>query len=150
MIVMAKTPKEWSQYDKPSAVPTIKSDYDLKAHILTTSSNVQFNRVISLVTKELDTSLINDKDLKTLYQVQFENVLEWAAMGLIWLAQLRLAKLWGELKLEKSVGGFERLLQAATLTGSVQTELTPTKKTPFRFFKKPEQQPQSILEQDLE
>jgi hypothetical protein len=150
---MPKNSKEWNQYDKPSPVPTIKSDYDLKAHILTTSNNVQFNKILTIVTKELDTSLIpnNDKDLKNIYQVQFENVLEWAAMGLVWLAQLRLAKLWGELKIEKSVGGFERLLQAASLSGSVVTEITPSRKSSFRFFKKPqEQQPQNILEQDLE
>jgi hypothetical protein len=60
-------------------------------------------------------------------------------MGLIDLAKIRLANLFSQLKLEKSVGGFERILQGATLTGTVVAPL-PSKKSlwPVEFMKKQE------------
>lgn len=123
-------PKEWDNYEQSKTASVMKTEYDQKVYILDIDRRINFNDLISLVTKELDTSFINDQNLKVFYQVNFENVLEWANMGLKDLAKIRLSKLFAELKLEKSVGGFERILQGSTLTGSVIAPL-PSKKGLF-------------------
>jgi len=138
--------KEWENYEGARTQCVMKSEYDQKVYLVDVDKRLDFTNLISLVTKELDTSFINDQDLKVFYQINFENVLEWASMGLIDLAKIRLAKLFSELKLEKSVGGFERILQGSTLTGSVVAPL-PSKKSlwPVEFMKKQEG-PKSIAE----
>lgn len=122
--------KEWESYEKSKTSGVMKTEYDQKVYILDIDRRINFDDLISLVTKELDTSFINDQNLKVFYQINFENVLEWANMGLKDLAKIRLSKLFAELKLEKSVGGFERILQGSSLTGSVIAPL-PSKKGLF-------------------
>jgi len=114
---------EWGQYEQVRTTGVMKSEYDLKTYLLDVPKDINFENVLSMVTKELDTSFINDINFKTFYQILFENVLEWASMGLKDLAATRLAKLFAELKLEKSVGGFERILQGSTLTGTISGPL---------------------------
>ena len=123
----------------------MKSEFDQKVHLLDIDKHIDFTNIISLVTKELDTSFINDDEFKVFYQIQFENVLEWANMGLVDLAKIRLSKLFAELKLEKSMGGFERILQGSTLSGSVVAPL-PAKRSLFTvdYFRK--QEPRSMME----
>jgi len=144
--IYSQSPKEWENYEGSRTQGVMKSEFDQKVYLVDVDKRLDFSNLISLVTKELDTSFINDIDLKVFYQINFENVLEWAAMGLIDLAKIRLAKLFSELKLEKSIGGFERILQGATLTGSVVAPL-PSKKSlwPVEFMKKQEGQ-KSIAE----
>jgi hypothetical protein len=131
--------KEWDSYEGAKTTGVMKSEYDQKVYILDVDRRIDFTNIITLVTKELDTSFINDQDLKVFYQINFENVLEWANMGLLDLAKIRLSKLFAELKIEKSVGGFERILQGSTLSGSVVAPL-PSKRGlfPIEFLKKQE------------
>ncbi len=138
--------QEWESYENETRTTrVIKSEYDQKAYILDVDKNINFKNLISLVTKELDTSFINDEKLKVFYQITFENVLEWANMGLEELARIRLAKLFAELKLEKSLGGFERILQGASLSGAVSAPL-PQKRNlfPVQILKKSE--PKTVAE----
>lgn len=114
---------EWDNYGQAKTTQIMKSEFDLKTYLLDIPTTINFDNLISLVTKELDTSFINDQEMKIFYQILFENILEWANMGLEDMARLRLANLFSELKLEKSVGGFERILQGSTLTGSVTAPL---------------------------
>lgn len=132
---------EWSSYEQTNKSSLVKNEFEQKVYILDVPINrMNFESIMSLVTKELDTSFINDVNLKSLYQIQFENILEWARMGLVDLAELRLAKMFGELKLEKSIGGFERILQGATLTGSVAAALPAHGKLfPLNIFAKKEE-----------
>jgi hypothetical protein len=125
----------------------MKNEFDQKVYLIDIDKRIDFNDIITLVTKELDTSFINDQRLKVLYQVNFEDILEWANMGLLDLARIRLAKLFAELKLEKSIGGFERILQGSTLTGQVQAPL-PQKRGlfPIEFLRRPQEGPQTITE----
>lgn len=137
---------EWGRYEGTRTTGVMKSEFDQKIHLIEVAKDLDFGNLITLVTKELDTSFINDEDLKVFYQINFENVLEWANMGLEDLAKIRLSKLFAELKLEKSMGGFERILQGASLHGQVVAPL-PAKKSLFTvdFFRKQEG-PQSIAE----
>ena len=139
--------KEWVSYEGASTSSVMKSEFDQKVYILDVDRRIDFNNIVSLVTKELDTSFINDQDLKVFYQIQFENILEWANMGLVDLAKIRLSKLFAELKLEKSVGGFERILQGASLSGSVVAPF-PSKRGlfPVEFLRRQEQGPKTIVE----
>lgn len=119
---------DWKQYEETKVGSVIKTQYDQKIYLLDINTQrIDFKDVITLVTKELDTSFINDLTLKYQYQTQFENVLEWTQMGLVPLAKLRLAKLFGELKIEKSIGGMERILQGSELSGSVIATLPASK-----------------------
>ena len=141
MIVQPSYPQQqpsqsdWSKYDSSRTGNIIKTEFEHKGHILEIyPAKFNFEQSLSLVSKELDTSFINDIYLKYLYQIQFENILEWAKMGLLELAEIRLATLFSELKLEKSVGGMERILQGSTLTGNVMANLpTHTKLFPINF-----------------
>lgn len=135
----------WENYEKTKVTSVLKSEYDQKAYILDVDKNIDFQNLLSLVTKELDTSFINDEKLKVLYQINFENVLEWTNMGLIDLAKIRLSKLFGELKLEKSLGGFERILQGSSLSGTVSAPL-PQKSNlfPVKILQKSE--PKTLAE----
>ena len=123
---------DWKKYEESKIGQIVKNEYEQKTYLIRVETDaINFDNLITLVTKELDTSFINDLQLKYLYQVQFENILEWTSMGLIELAKIRLSKLWGELKIEKSVGGMEDILQHTTgLTGSVVAGL-PTHKGLF-------------------
>ena len=139
--------KEWSSYEDTQTTGIMKSEFDQKVYLIDVDKRIDFNNIISLVTKELDTSFINEQDMKVFYQILFENVLEWANMGLVDLAKIRLSKLFAELKLEKSMGGFERILQGASLSGSVVAPL-PAKKSlfPVEFLRRQEQGPRTIAE----
>lgn len=115
---------EWSHVDNSRNSIMMHNEFDLKTYLLDVPyRNIDFDNILSIVTKELDTSFINQQDFKIFYQILFENILEWANMGLKEMAKLRLAALLSELKIEKSVGGFERILQGSTLTGSVTAPL---------------------------
>jgi hypothetical protein len=131
--------KEWDSYEGSKTQGVMKSEFDQKVYLIDVDKRIDFKNLITLVTKELDTSFINDQNLKIFYQINFENILEWANMGLEDLAKIRLSKLFAELKLEKSVGGFERILQGATLTGQVSAPL-PAKKGlfPIEFLRRHE------------
>ena len=139
--------KEWENYEGSRTSSIMKSEFDQKVYLIDIDKRLDFNNIISLVTKELDTSFINEQELKVFYQIQFENILEWANMGLVDLAKIRLSKLFAELKLEKSVGGFERILQGASLSGSVVAPL-PSKRGlfPVEFLRRQEQGPRTIAE----
>jgi hypothetical protein len=139
--------KDWDSYEGSRTQSIMKSEFDQKVYLVDIDKRIDFKNIITLVTKELDTSFINDQDLKVFYQILFENVLEWANMGLEDLAKIRLSKLFAELKLEKSVGGFERILQGATLSGSVVAPL-PSKRGlfPVEFLRRQEQGPRTIAE----
>ncbi len=139
--------KEWESYEGSRTASIMKSEFDQKVYLIDIDKRLDFNNIISLVTKELDTSFINEQELKVFYQIQFENILEWANMGLVDLAKIRLSKLFAELKLEKSVGGFERILQGASLSGSVVAPL-PSKRGlfPVEFLRRQEQGPRTIAE----
>jgi hypothetical protein len=141
--------EEWKSYEGDKSSRVIKSEYDQKVYILDVDKNIDFNNLITLVTKELDTSFINDEKLKVLYQINFENVLEWSNMGLTDLAKIRLSKLFGELKLEKSMGGFERILQGSSLSGMVAAPL-PQKRNlwPIKVLQRNE--PRSVKERLME
>jgi len=130
-------PAEWSGYESTQTKGVMKSEFDQKIYLIDIDKRMNFKDIITLVTKELDTSFINDQDLKVFYQISFENILEWANMGLEDLAKIRLSKLFAELKLEKSVGGFERILQGSTLTGQVAAPL-PQKRGlfPIEFLRR--------------
>lgn len=138
---------EWEKEDK-STKPILKSEYDLKTFLIEVSSNkINFQDLLSLVTKELDTSFINEQETKLFYQFLFENILEWTDMGLTDLAKLRLSKLFAELKLEKSVGGFERILQGSNLTGSVIAVLPKSSRLFLeKLLPKKEEKPELSLE----
>lgn len=138
---------EWEKYETHKTSGVIKSEYDQKIYILDVDKNISTKNLLSMVTKELDTSFINDEKLKTFYQINFENILEWANMGLDELAIIRLSKLFGELKLEKSLGGFERILQGSTLSGSVIAPL-PQKRNlfPVQITKPKTNEPKSLAE----
>jgi hypothetical protein len=140
-------PREWNSYEDVQTKGIMKSEFDQKTYLIDIDKRMDFNNIITLVTKELDTSFINDPELKLFYQINFENILEWASMGLVELAKMRLSKLFAELKLEKSMGGFERLLQGATLTGNVGANM-PSKAGlfPVEFMKKQEGGPRTIVE----
>jgi len=138
-------PGEWGYYEGARTTGIMKSEFDQKVHLLDIDKNLDFYNIITLVTKELDTSFINDSELKVFYQINFENVLEWANMGLIDLAKIRLSKLFAELKLEKSMGGFERILQGSTLTGSVVAPL-PAKRSLFSVDYFRNQEPRSMAD----
>lgn len=115
---------DWEDYEKARIGSLIKTQFDQKVYLLEVAQErIKFENLLSLVTKELSLSFINDIELKFLYQTQFENILEWSQMGLIPLAKIRLSKLFGELNLEKSVGGMERILQGSDLTGQVLATL---------------------------
>lgn len=138
---------EWEKYETHKTSGVIKSEYDQKIYILDVDKNISTKNLLSMVTKELDTSFINDEKLKTFYQINFENILEWANMGLDELAIIRLSKLFGELKLEKSLGGFERILQGSSLSGSVIAPL-PQKRNlfPVQITKPKTNEPKSLAE----
>jgi hypothetical protein len=138
---------EWENYEGQKTSGIMKSEFDQKVYLIDIDRRIDFTNLLTLVTKELDTSFINDHDLKVFYQVNFENILEWANMGLIDLARIRLSKLFGELKLEKSVGGFERILQGSTLSGSVVAPL-PAKRSlfPVEFLRRQDSGPKTIAE----
>lgn len=138
---------EWERYETHKTSGVIKTEYDQKVYILDVDKNISTKNLLSMVTKELDTSFINDEKLKTFYQVNFENILEWANMGLDELAVIRLSKLFGELKLEKSLGGFERILQGSTLSGSVIAPL-PQKRNlfPVQITKPKSNEPKTLAE----
>lgn len=129
----------WGAYEESRNITgMVKSEFDQKVYILDVPyERMDYTKLMTLVTKELDTSFINDLEQRTFYQIKFENVLEWANMGLPQLSNLRLAKLFAELKIEKSVGGFERILQGATLSGNIGVNL-PARKSlfPISFLKK--------------
>jgi len=148
--VPVPNPKEWDSYEGTRTSSVMKSEFDQKIYILDVDRRIDFTNLISMVTKELDTSFINDNDLKVFYQISFENILEWANMGLTDLAKIRLSKLFAELKLEKSMGGFERILQGSTLSGTVVAPL-PSKKGlfPVEFLRKQEG-PKTIAERITE
>jgi hypothetical protein len=138
--------QEWGNYENSQTRGVMKSEFDQKVYLIDVDKRIDFNDMITLVTKELDTSFINDTRLKVLYQINFENILEWTNMGLIDLAKIRLSKLFSELKLEKSVGGFERILQGSVLSGTVQAPL-PQKRGLFaNFIRPPQEGPQTIAE----
>lgn len=137
---------EWEKYESHKTTGIIKSEYDQKIYILDVDKQINTKNLLSMVTKELDTSFINDEKLKTFYQINFENILEWANMGLDELAIIRLSKLFGELKLEKSLGGFERILQGSTLSGSVIAPL-PQRKNLFPVqISQPKKEQKSLAE----
>ena len=147
-IVPVEAPKkEWEKYEGQQTQGIMKSEFDQKIYILDVDRRIDFTNLLTMVTKELDTSFINDQDLKVFYQVNFENILEWANMGLVDLARIRLSKLFGELKLEKSVGGFERILQGSTLSGSVVAPL-PSKRQlfPIDFLRRQDTGPKTIAQ----
>jgi hypothetical protein len=128
---------EWKEYESTRVVGNIKTQYDQKVFLITVDPRIDFRNALTIVTKELDTSFItNDFDKRT-YQILFENILEWANMGLYPLARIRLSKLFGELKLEKSVGGFERVLQGSEITGGIEVQI-PQPKFPRIQFKRTE------------
>lgn len=139
--------KEWDKYEAVKTSGVIKSEFDQKVYILDVDKTISTKNLLTMVTKELDTSFINDEKLKSLYQINFENILEWANMGLDELAIIRLSKLFGELKLEKSLGGFERILQGSTLSGSVIAPL-PQKRNlfPVQITKPQKQEPKTLAE----
>jgi len=137
--------QEWNEYEDVQTKGVMKSEFDQKVYLIDVDKRIDFTNLITMVTKELDTSFINDNEMKVFYQINFENILEWANMGLIDMAKMRMSKLFAELKLEKSMGGFERILQGATLTGNVMAPL-PQKRGLFalEFLKK--QEPTTIAE----
>lgn len=103
----------------------VKDEYSLKKFILKPEKPkmaVQNDLVglFEMVTKDLALANLSDDYEKYLYQQQLRNAQNWFVAGLTDLAIIRLANLIGELHLERSKEGLERILQSAgPLSGAV-------------------------------
>lgn len=104
---------ELDRFDESKDSPILLSDYEHKAFLVSSTKNIKMNIPEDVLDKDLELSVL-DKELAFIYSLKAGCVEDWGNLGLRQLARRRSVSLRLKLNLNRSIGGFERLLQTAT------------------------------------
>jgi len=127
------------RFEEEISQPVMYTDYDHKAFIVTTSIKNQLQKSEDLLIKELQTGFI-DPELAFIYSTKLSCAEEWLGLGFGKLAKRRAVHVLIKMNINKSIGGFERRLQAGMPIGEdIITESEKLSKKPI------EEQQQDLL-----